>query len=83
MFIITITVSFCANIKFANFSLISLKFSVGSVGNRHDLEITLHEISMPLIHINLCHQVHRYGGRRGSVTLYVSDDSRGGPIINV
>jgi hypothetical protein len=63
--------------------LISLKFSVGSVGNRHDLEITLHEISMPLIHIDLCHQVHWYGGRRGSVTLYVSDDSRGGPIINV
>ena len=30
----------------------------GPVGNRHDLEITLHEISMSLIHIDLCHQVH-------------------------
>jgi len=58
MFVITISVSFCANIEFANFRLISLKFSVGSVGNRHDLEITLHEISMSLIHIDLCHQVH-------------------------
>jgi len=80
--VITTFVSFCANIEFANFSLISLNFFVGSVGNRHDLEITLHEISMSLIHVDLCHQVHWYGGRRSSVTLYVSDDSRGDPIIN-
>jgi len=56
--VITITVSFCANIKFANFSFDFTKVFVGSVGNRHDLEITLHEISMTLIHIDLCHQVH-------------------------
>jgi hypothetical protein len=58
MFVITIYVSFYANIEFANFGLISLKFSVGPVENRHDLEITLHEISMSLIHIDLCHQVN-------------------------
>jgi len=53
MFIITIFVSFLQTSV-----LISLKFSVGPVGNRHDLEITMQEISMSLIHIDLCHQVH-------------------------
>jgi len=56
--VITASISFCVNIEFANFSLISPKFSVGSVKNRHDLEIKLHEIFMPLIHVDLCHQVH-------------------------
>jgi len=37
---------------------------------------------MSLIHIDLCHQVYWYGGRRGFDTLYVSDDNRGGPINN-
>jgi hypothetical protein len=58
MFVITMSVSFCANIEFANFNFDLTKVFVGPVGNRHDLEITLHEISMSLIHIDLCHQVH-------------------------
>jgi len=36
IFVITIYVSFCANIEFANIDLISLKFSVGLAGNMHD-----------------------------------------------
>lgn len=63
----------CANVMILNclrnFNLISLKTSVGPVGNMHDLEITLHEISISLIYIDLCHQVHWYGGRRGCDTL--------------
>jgi len=58
IFVITIYVSFCANIEFANLGLTSLKFVVGLVANRRDLETTLHEIFMSLIHIDLCHQVH-------------------------
>jgi len=47
-----------ANIEFANFSLTSLKILVGPVENKHDLEITLHEISMTLNHVDLCHEGH-------------------------
>lgn len=47
-----------SNIEFANFSLISIKTPIGLVGNKHDLEVTLHEIFMSLIHINQYHQVH-------------------------
>ena len=54
-----------------------------SVDPTKALEITLNKTYMLLININLCHQVHSYGGRWGSVTLYISDDSRGGKIINV
>jgi len=53
--VITISVSFMQILYLQNFSLISLKTLVGPVGNRHDLEITLHGTSMPLIHIDLCH----------------------------
>ena len=67
--VITISVSFVQILNLQNFNLILLKTLVGSDGNRHDLEITLHEILMPLIHIDLYHQVHLYGGRPGSVTL--------------
>lgn len=49
----------------------------------HDLQITLHEISMSLINIDLCYQVCRCGGRRGSVKLYVSDESRDGLITEI
>jgi len=50
----------------------------------HDLDIILHETSMLSIHIDLCHHVHRYGGLSDLVTLlYVSDDNRGAPVINV
>jgi len=67
--VITIYVSFVQILNLQNFNLMSLKNLVGPVGNIHDLEITLHEILMPLIHIDLYHQVHLYGGRPGSVTL--------------
>jgi len=56
--VIIISVSFVQILNLQNFSLISLKTLVRPVRNRHDLEITLHEISMQLIHIDLCHQVH-------------------------
>jgi len=39
--VITIYVSFCINIEFANFTFISRKTLVGPVGNMHDLNITL------------------------------------------
>lgn len=42
------------NLHLRDVSLISLQTSVRPDGNRHDIEITLHEIFMLLIHIDLC-----------------------------
>jgi len=55
-----------------NFTLISLKTSVEPVVNNHDLEITSHKIFIPLIYINLCHQMHWCCSRRDLIMLDVS-----------
>ena len=73
--VITIFVSF---VKILNFQT-----SVWIVGNKHNSDITLREIFMSFIYIDICHQVNWCGGCRSPVTLYVSDESCGCSIIDV
>ena len=49
----------------------------------HDLEITLDEISMSLIYIDLCHKVYWYGSRWDLVPLYVIENNHDDSIIDV
>lgn len=72
IFLITDLFPQILNLHLRNFSLISPKTWVGPVINKHDLEITLHKIFMPLIYINLCLQVHWCCSRRSLVTLDIS-----------
>jgi len=69
----------CANIEFVNFNLILIKTLVGQIENKHDLEIILHEIFMSL---SMSSSALLWWSSR-LLTLYVSDNNRGGPIINV
>jgi len=49
----------------------------------HDLEIALDEISMSLIHIDLCHKLYWYGGHWDLVTLYVIENNHDDSIIDL
>jgi hypothetical protein len=60
------------NSHLSNFSLILPKTLVKPVVNKHDLEITLHIVFIPLIYINFCHQVLWCRSRRDLVTLDIS-----------